>query len=321
MMDNEVQPFVDKFKKGLVVALKSLKFVWLQKKLLFFPLLTVSLIMGTLGIYEVVYYQLYNKHISSFFPESKQAKKQPALNSEDQKKEDTMEFILFALIITFASIFFFAFSNVALSYATSQAFLAAPIKIGSSLVHSIKRFPTLLIWTVSAFIIHIVVSIFKGKDENKQPSFLSRFLGEAIELAWYMATFLVIPILAHENIGALKSIKKSAQLMKKTFGENLAGSLFLPHLSVLILLICAVLSCGVVLIVKHFEKIGETKLLFSVVLPSVGLLVIIAGILCTIVSAANTVFKTAAYHYAIGNPVGPFDGAEIKESFVPEKKK
>jgi hypothetical protein len=176
-------------------------------------------------------------------------------------------------------------------------------------------------WSMFALAIHFLVNIFKGKDGRSRVPFLQRFIGDFIEFAWYIGTFLVIPIMAHENIGALACIKKSAQLMKKTFGENLVATLLLPQLIGLILLVWILLSAGIGYL---FLNIGDNatgmRLFSTVALPLIGILLIIAIILCTAVSAATTVFKTAAYHYAIGSAIGPFSSQEVKGSFVPEVK-
>lgn len=332
MVENKKPSFFDRFKEGFAIALKSLKFIWHHKKLILFPFLTASLIVSTIGIYEIVYYQLYHQHITSFFPESRRSKKRRMLqenqtkidqqsSQKSSKNEGTLQFLLFVCVITFASIFFFAFFHVALSYATSQAFLGTPIGLSASLFHSIKKLPTLLAWAFLASIIHLIVSLFKGKDENGRNSFLSRLVGEAIEFAWYIATFLAIPVMAHEDCGVFKSIKQSAHLMKKTFGENLAVALFFPYIHTLIIGVSAVLALCVIFIIKLLEVPGESVLLASVVLPVHGFLVLIASILCAIVSAATTVFKTAVYHYAAGNPVGPFNVEDVRSSFVTEAKK
>lgn len=316
----KMSSFAIKSKNGVIVVFKSLTFIWHHKKLLFFPLLTATLIIGSVGVYDAVYYQLYNKHITSFFPEENKAD-QDSPSSSKSRREYPPEFLLFSAIITFVSIFFFAFSNVALSYSASQAFTQAPVKIGKSLMHSIKKLPTLLLWALSAFFIHMLVNIFKGENENGRSSFLGRLIGTAIEFAWFIATFLVIPVFAHETIGTFSGIKRSAFLMKKTFGENLVGTLILQGLNAVLLLVWLFISCGIAYATVHMQNSFGIPLFLTVGAPLIGLLLIVVGILCTAISAATTVFKTAVYHYAIGNPVGPFHTRELQASFTTASKK
>ncbi len=299
--------FFMRFKKGLVVIVKSLTFIWRHKKLVFFPLLTGILIIGTVGLYDVVYQQLYHTHITAFFPQKSQPQahkdryaQYDAMSDESEGDEINIEFILFCLIITFACIFFFTVSNVALSYAAGQAFMGLPVRLGASLLHSIKRFPTLLMWSVSAFFIHLLVNLFKGKN-GKGSSFLNNLIGAALEFGWYIATFLVIPVLAHENLGAIKSIRRSTELMKKTFGENLAAALLLPQLIGLLLIAWLLISLGILYATIYLDTGTGITLFLTVGLPLIGLLLILTALVCCAVSAATTVFKTAAYYYAIGS--------------------
>lgn len=322
--------FIEKIKHGFRVVVISLTFIWHHKKLMLFPIFTASVVIGTIGVYEAVYYETCHMHITAFFPKetSSSAKatadKKTSKHNASRKRrtEYSPQFLLFVLITTFAFIFAFAFFHVALSYAATQAFKGTPISIGASLMHSIKRLPTILMWSILAFIIHLLINIITNKEGKSRFAFFQRLLGELLEFAWYITTFLVVPVLAHENSSALASIKKSAELMKKTFGENLVATLLLPQLIGLIMLAWVLLSMGISYVLV---SIGDNDtgiwLFFHLALPISGALLIIAIALCVAVSAATTVFKTAAYHYATGSLIGPFSSQEVKGSFVPEDKK
>jgi len=316
--------FVDKVKSGLRVVIQSLKYIKQHPALLFFPVLAASLIVASIGLYEAIYYHQYHEHITSFFPKKTKGPRQHNASTEQQQRENATQedrpaFILFALIITAVAIFSSAFANVALSYASTQAFTNMPISIGKSLLHTLKKLPTLLVWTLCALLIHMLTNMLKNK-EGKSRSFLARLVGDAIEIAWYLATFLIIPVMAHEDIGALASIKKSAQLMKKTFGENVTATIVLQGLIGLILVAWMLLSAGMIIVAVHISSALHINFVVYAALSIIGILLIGVGVLCTAIAAATTVFKTAAYHYALGNPVGPFSEQEIRKGFVVEAK-
>jgi len=44
-------------------------------------------------------------------------------------------------------------------------------------------------------------------------------------LAWNLATFLVVPVLVAEEVGPFEAVKRSAQLLKRTWGEQIVGNL------------------------------------------------------------------------------------------------
>ena len=43
-------------------------------------------------------------------------------------------------------------------------------------------------------------------------------------MAWNIITFLVVPVLVVEGVGPIGAIKRSAGLLKKTWGEQVIGS-------------------------------------------------------------------------------------------------
>lgn len=45
-----------------------------------------------------------------------------------------------------------------------------------------------------------------------------------IGMAWNLATFLVVPVLVIENVGPIEAIKRSAGLLKRTWGEQVIGN-------------------------------------------------------------------------------------------------
>lgn len=308
-MNTQKTSFWQKTTKGLHVAIKSIKFVAYNKKLLFFPVLTMTLIVGSIGLYDAIFYVHHHEHITAYMPKTDKTTKR----HEAPKKE----IIIFFWVITFACILFFTFSNVALSHATSQALASKPIHIGSSLLFSFSRLITIIVFTTAAFVVRFLVDMLKNR-KNRFINWLSSLLGAVLEIAWAIATFLVIPIIAHEKLDAFKSIKRSAELMKKTFGENLGAIVGFDSLKILI-----IVSWGLLNIVA-----GIVPLVFSVplhVYMPIGLIIFALSIILMLIaliilSASITVFKTAVYHYAVGNQIGFFSQEEISTSFVQEKR-
>jgi hypothetical protein len=52
---------------------------------------------------------------------------------------------------------------------------------------------------------------------------VGQIIGSLIGLAWSLVTFLTIPILVIEDIGVGAALKRSKDLFKKTWGENVVG--------------------------------------------------------------------------------------------------
>src|SRR5207344_793143 len=53
---------------------------------------------------------------------------------------------------------------------------------------------------------------------------IGRIVISLIGFAWTIATYLVVPVLAAEDIGPVDAVKRSTQLLKSTWGEQLVGN-------------------------------------------------------------------------------------------------
>src|SRR5204863_8631612 len=55
--------------------------------------------------------------------------------------------------------------------------------------------------------------------------FIGRIVASVFGLAWNVATFLAVPVLVVEGVGPIEAVTRSSQLLKKTWGEQLAGNI------------------------------------------------------------------------------------------------
>ena len=86
----------------------------------------------------------------------------------------------------------------------------------------------------------------------------------------------------------------------------------MPLMQVAIIL-ATVIALGAGILVAY---LGNPQLLLVAVLTILVAYVAVLGIIIATVSAATTVFKTAIYQYAMGNPAGPFTPDEMRSSFT-----
>jgi hypothetical protein len=130
-------------------------------------------------------------------------------------------------------------------------------------------------------------------------------------MAWSVITFLVVPILVVEGVGPIEAIKRSASLLRKTWGEQIVGNFSIGLVVGLAFLGVLVLG-GLV-----------TVVLFSVV-PALGVLaaaLLVAGliILGLIGSALSGIFNVALYRYAVGEDASRFFPRETLSSAFRQK--
>lgn len=125
-----------------------------------------------------------------------------------------------------------------------------------------------------------------------------------VGLAWNLVTFLVVPILVLEDLGVGDALKRSKDLFKRTWGENVIGQFGLGFVGFLLALPgIAFIAIG--------AAMGTAGLF---VLGGVGVVLLIAS--AVIVSALSGIYRTALYHYAANGEVpGEFSGIDFGAAF------
>jgi hypothetical protein len=119
--------------------------------------------------------------------------------------------------------------------------------------------------------------------------FLGRIIISLIGTAWSIATYLVIPVLAVENIGPVDSVKRSASLLRQTWGEQLVGSFSIGAIFILpFLLIIMVLVGGIML---AFQQAA-----LGLLLVALAVLALVA--LAVVQAALSSVYSAVVYRYA-----------------------
>lgn len=136
-----------------------------------------------------------------------------------------------------------------------------------------------------------------------------------IGMAWNLATFLVVPILAVNDISPVDAVKQSASLFKRTWGEQVTGNFSIG--AIVGLGIFAIILVGSLLI-------GLLAATESGLLIMVGILAVVGAVLvlATISSAMDGIYRAALYRYAeTGELPSDFDIQMIQNAFKPKKKK
>lgn len=121
-------------------------------------------------------------------------------------------------------------------------------------------------------------------------------------VAWSLITFLVVPILVVEGVGPIEAMKRSAALLRKTWGEQVVGSFSIGLVVGLAMAGLIVLGGAVTYLL--FTAVAALGILAAVVL------VIAVVLLALIGSALSGIFNIALYRYAVGEQSDEFFPAE-----------
>lgn len=140
--------------------------------------------------------------------------------------------------------------------------------------------------------------------------FVARIVTGLLGVGWSLATYLVVPVLVARNVGPIDAVKESATILKRTWGENLAGQAGLS--TAFALLQFLVLLLGGALVVAFVVQ-GSTILTVLSLLLTLGTLLL--GWL--VHGALNGIYAAALYRYAegSGNTQG-FDAGVLEQAFI-----
>lgn len=131
-------------------------------------------------------------------------------------------------------------------------------------------------------------------------------------MAWNIITFLVIPVLVVEGVGPVAAIKRSASLLKKTWGEQIIGSAGIGLVFGLIGLAVAVVGIGLGVLAIGA---GVVPLGIAVIVVAVVAIMLVSLLGATL----HGIYSAAVYEYAVGGETGTFDRETLAGAFRPKR--
>ena len=204
-------------------------------------------------------------------------------------------------LVTFAAVFF----NVALAAAAAQVLDGHDATVASGVAVAKTRLSAVSGWAAMAASVNIVI---RGLQSRTGP--IGDLLLGGIAVAWGLVTFLAVPIIALEGTGPIDTLKRSAQIFRERWGEQVTGQVSIGFVVALAAIIPAALLIGIGLLIGGAVAIGFFVGLAVVIL-------IVAGIVST---ALSQIFAVALYRFATGRgATGAFTEAELANSIVPRK--
>jgi hypothetical protein len=141
------------------------------------------------------------------------------------------------------------------------------------------------------------------------PTIRRAVLASVFGVAWHLVTYLVVPVLVMEGIGPVGALKRSSHLLKRTWGEQIAGNMSIWLLFSFPLLL--VIAAGYPLASLAVRNSSETYTIFVLYLY-----VMVVVTLFLVKSTLEAIFSAVVYRYAIeGLPAEGFDESLMKNAF------
>jgi hypothetical protein len=212
--------------------------------------------------------------------------------------------VLFAFY--FVNYLVIVFFNTALVSCAIIRFRGGDPTLGDGLRAAGMRMPQIIGWALLSATVGVILRMIEEKSE-----WVGQLVAGIIGTVWAVATYLAVPILAVEGVGPVEALKRSAALIRRTWGEGLAGNFglgligFLMHLP------------GFLLIVLGGFAFSKTVPL-GVALVVLGVFAILAASI--VLSTLKQIFIAGLYIYATEERVpSGFSADLMRGAFAPKR--
>jgi len=145
---------------------------------------------------------------------------------------------------------------------------------------------------------------------QERVGFIGRLIAGLLGAGWTVATFLVVPVIATGGQSATGAISESTALLKRTWGENVAGQV---GLSTAFGLLYFFLIAGGVVLTLFMVKLGAAPAVYVLF----AIVAVLAGLACMLVHATlSGIYSAVLYRYAVGGSDAPgFDHGALASAF------
>lgn len=197
------------------------------------------------------------------------------------------------------------FFQTALVEVAMRRFDHQPATIGDGLARAWARLPIILGY---ALVAASVGTLLRAIAERV--GFIGRIIVGLLGFAWTVATALVVPVLAAEDVGPLDAVSRSGQLIRKAWGEDLIGNVGIGMVfGVAIVVVALPLGLLAVLAFAQGHMLSGALLL--------ALVAIAVGVIVLAQSTVHGIYAAALYRYAIGDgSVGGISPGALQSAFV-----
>lgn len=160
----------------------------------------------------------------------------------------------------------------------------------------------ILMWAAVSATVGVLLQVVADRLK-----FVGVILQKLLGAAWSVATFFIVPVLIFEKRPVFDSVKRSTAIVKKTWGESLAGSVGIGFFGFLLAL------PAVALPILGGMAAGGTG-----VVAGLAVMVVYWLVLAAAFSALGGIFRTALYLYATTEKApAAFSPDLVSRAFVP----
>jgi hypothetical protein len=220
---------------------------------------------------------------------------------------DTMKPIgwVFVVVLYVALAFIAVYFQAALTYGANERLQGRDTGIRASLDAANGKLHRLLPWALVAATVSIIIRALEDRGV------LGQIVAAVVGTAWALVTFLTIPIIMLEDLGPVNALKRSGQLFKKTWGENVAAQFGFSIFGF-------IAAIPAIVVIAAVASANVLPLTIAVGAVAVAWLAVVS----IVISAMTGIYKVALYHYAVdGQAPAPFSNADLEAAFQPRQQR
>lgn len=187
----------------------------------------------------------------------------------------------------FCSYFVVVFFNAALVACTVDAVEGREVRLRAGLSAAADRLPQIAGWALLSAVVGVTLRVLERHRR------LGRLVSAILGTGWTALTFFAVPILVMERCGPVETVRRSIALLRRSWGEALAGDLSVGWIGFLLALPAVLLALA---LAWSAPALGVGAWVAAGAVAALGIL---ASAVAS--SAADVIFKVLLYRRAAGS--------------------
>ncbi len=204
--------------------------------------------------------------------------------------------------------FIIFFANAALVGATTIRLRGGTPSVGAGLRIAASRTGSIFVYAMISATVGMVLRAIA-----ERAGFIGRIIVSLLGAAWGIATFLAVPVLVNEQVGPVDAIKRSMDLLKRSWGEQLVAGAGIN------IVFNWLTFFSILLFLGGFYVTGVLFQSPAAGLPFYGLLFFWIVGLSLLRATLSGIFSAALYRFAAEGDAGSaFEPRLIQGAFAPK---
>ncbi len=193
--------------------------------------------------------------------------------------------ILFVYL--FANYFVVTFFNTALISCAVRRLRGEPARATDGLRDAGARLPAIAGWAIVSATVGVVLRAIEDRSK-----LLGRLVAGLLGIAFSVASFLVVPLLVVENLGPLAALRRSAELLRRSWAEQLVGAV---SFGLVFALLGIPAFAGIALGIVFAAAVSWSSAGIVVMLAAIALAVLYLVVLGLVQTTLKAIFQAAVY--------------------------